>query len=71
LKHPYQYVPFQKGPRICLGMNMAFEEAKCCLVMLYNAGIRFELLENKPEYVATAILSVKNGLKVRVRKQEI
>uniref|UniRef100_A0A6B2L774 Cytochrome P450 n=1 Tax=Arcella intermedia TaxID=1963864 RepID=A0A6B2L774_9EUKA len=72
LKHNYQYIPFQKGPRICLGMNMAQEEAKCCISILYQHGFRFELISPRPSdmtLVGAAILSSKEGINVRVLKQ--
>uniref|UniRef100_A0A6B2LEY4 Cytochrome P450 n=1 Tax=Arcella intermedia TaxID=1963864 RepID=A0A6B2LEY4_9EUKA len=70
LKHPYQFVPFQKGPRQCLGMNMAYEEAKCCIAILYQSGFRFKLLnkENPLLHNMAAILTARNGINVKVQK---
>jgi len=69
LKHPYQFVPFQKGPRLCLGMNMAYEEATSCLVELIQNGIRFEYVgkENPPTFSLGAILSSKYAVPVKVK----
>jgi len=54
---------------MCLGINMAYEEAKCCLVMIVQNGYKFELVENQNViYHATAVLGAKNGIKMRVNK---
>jgi len=44
LKHPYQFVPFQKGPRICLGMDMAYLEASLVAVRILRAGYRLRIV---------------------------
>uniref|UniRef100_A0A6B2L9E9 Cytochrome P450 n=1 Tax=Arcella intermedia TaxID=1963864 RepID=A0A6B2L9E9_9EUKA len=70
-KHPYQYVPFQKGPRICLGMKMAIEEAKTCISIIYQHGFKFSLVSPPPDkinFLANAILSANNGIFVNVHK---
>eukprot|EP01124_Arcella_intermedia_P020055 TRINITY_DN2747_c0_g1_i1.p1 TRINITY_DN2747_c0_g1~~TRINITY_DN2747_c0_g1_i1.p1 ORF type:complete len:496 (-),score=135.39 TRINITY_DN2747_c0_g1_i1:24-1511(-) len=69
LKHPYQYVPFQKGPRICLGMNMAHEEAKACISILYQNGFKFELVAPKGPmmYTGVAIMLSKEGILMNVQ----
>lgn len=39
LEHPYQFIPFQAGPRTCLGMRMAYVEVGyllCCMLSRYN-----------------------------------
>jgi len=38
--HPFQYFPFLAGPRLCLGMQMAFMEAKLLTTMILQ---RFRL----------------------------
>jgi len=70
IKHPYQYLAFQKGPRVCLGMNMAYEEAKCCMAMLVQAGIKFTL-DQKQNVLphATAILQARHGVKMFVSQK--
>uniref|UniRef100_A0A6B2L318 Cytochrome P450 n=1 Tax=Arcella intermedia TaxID=1963864 RepID=A0A6B2L318_9EUKA len=69
LKHFYQFVPFQKGPRICLGMNMAYEEAKACISILYQSGFQFSLVDTKPKsYSGLAILLFNEGVTMNVQK---
>jgi len=67
IKHPYQFIPFQKGPRICLGMNMAYEEAKSCLTLLYQNGIQFRLVpDQQVKYQAGVTVQAENGIEMFV-----
>jgi len=71
LKHPYQFLPFQKGPRMCLGIMMAYEEVMSCIVRLVQNGIRFSYVGKKPlKLTITAVLSLKEGLPMKVKLEE-
>eukprot|EP01125_Pyxidicula_operculata_P022351 TRINITY_DN908_c0_g1_i2.p1 TRINITY_DN908_c0_g1~~TRINITY_DN908_c0_g1_i2.p1 ORF type:complete len:485 (-),score=90.15 TRINITY_DN908_c0_g1_i2:822-2276(-) len=69
IKHPYQFLPFQRGPRICMGMDMAYEEAKTVIVLLFQNGFKFKLV---PGQVVTPVPAITftphNGLKMEVSK---
>jgi len=71
LKHNFQFVPFQEGPRICMGMNMAYEEAKVVVAMLLQRGFRFRLVPGEDTSMKVSmILSSKTGLRMNVIKEE-
>jgi len=69
LKHPYQFIPFQRGSRSCLGMNMAYEEAKyvmCSLLQRYNWKL---VADQNVTYKITAILTAKNGIQMKFARK--
>jgi len=70
LQHPYQFIPFQKGSRQCLGMNMAYEEAKVILSMIIQEGYKWKLAPGQPDvtYRMTAILGTKDGVQMNFSK---
>jgi cytochrome P450 len=65
--HPYLFIPFQAGPRICLGMKMAYIEIKLMTTMILQAGITFKKV---PGFVAhpqfNITLTSSNGVRLKV-----
>eukprot|EP00043_Microstomoeca_roanoka_P025193 m.7910 g.7910 ORF g.7910 m.7910 type:complete len:494 (-) comp5332_c0_seq1:233-1714(-) len=60
----FKYTAFNAGPRLCLGMNMAYLEAQFLIVMLlqkYNINV---LPDQCFDYQVTLTMPMKHGLKV-------
>ena len=66
----FKYVSFNAGPRLCLGMNMAYTEAIVALTVLLH-GFDFQLAvpENMIIYQNGLTLSMRNGLPVKVSRR--
>jgi len=66
----FAFVPFHAGPRICLGQNMAYEEAKIALLLILQ---KYHLqCVDRPqdvEYRNIIILQVKGQMNVRVTRR--
>ncbi|KAL8230033.1 hypothetical protein R6Q57_014933 [Mikania cordata] len=63
---PFKFTAFQAGPRICLGKDSAYLQMKMALAILCRF-FRFELVEGHVvEYRMMTILSMANGLKIKV-----
>ncbi|KAI3818229.1 hypothetical protein L1987_12032 [Smallanthus sonchifolius] len=63
---PFKFTAFQAGPRICLGKDSAYLQMKMALAILCRF-FKFELVEGHVvEYRMMTILSMANGLKIKV-----
>jgi len=60
------FVPFQYGPRVCLGINFAYLEIKLVLVTLLQR-FKFTLVEKQEiTYASSITIFAKNGIKMYV-----
>nr|GEV68426.1 cytochrome P450 704B1 [Tanacetum cinerariifolium] len=63
---PFKFTAFQAGPRICLGKDSAYLQMKMALAILCRF-YKFELVEGHVVgYRMMTILSMSNGLKIKV-----
>ncbi|MBI3676264.1 MAG: cytochrome P450 [Proteobacteria bacterium] len=64
--HRFAYIPFGAGPRICIGMGFAMQEAVICLATMIQHW-RFELVPGHPVMpLARITLRPQYGLKMRL-----
>ncbi|KAI9779011.1 MAG: hypothetical protein M1816_003788 [Peltula sp. TS41687] len=70
LKQSWNYLPFNGGPRICLGQQFALTEASYVTVRLLQRFDGFENMETDPvvRHNMTLINSSANGVKVRLHE---
>jgi len=67
--HPFKFVSFLAGPRMCLGQNMAYYEAKVVAGEILRR-FRFSLAPNqKITYANQLTLPTKNGVLLRFEKR--
>jgi cytochrome P450 len=65
LKPGWAYIPFNGGPRICIGQQFALTEAGYCIVRIMQEFGAMESRDNRPfEEALTLTLASFNGAKV-------
>jgi len=61
------FIPFQYGPRTCLGIQFAYVEIKAVLCSIFQAGLELKLYPSPPVEVQSAItLTARHGMPMTV-----
>ncbi|KAM0322155.1 hypothetical protein ACHAQA_009644 [Verticillium albo-atrum] len=71
-KSGWEYLPFNGGPRICLGQQFALTKAGYTTIKLLQRFDAIENMDNEPaiKYKMTATLSPGHGVRVRLHEAE-
>ena len=67
LRVSWEYIPFNGGPRVCIGQQFALMEVSYMTVRLVREFAKIEAVEKRPwQERATIVATVNGGVKVRV-----
>ena len=66
----FAYIPFGAGPRVCIGMAFAIQEAMIVLANLLRA-FRFDLVEGRPVMPQQRVtLRPRGGMKMHAKRRD-
>eukprot|EP00049_Salpingoeca_infusionum_P018206 m.356193 g.356193 ORF g.356193 m.356193 type:complete len:531 (+) comp17469_c0_seq1:200-1792(+) len=66
----YKFTAFNAGPRICLGMNMAYLEAKVMVATLFQRYIIHVEEDQSFDYLSTLTMPIKDDLRVYLEPRD-